>query len=807
MKPEDDKTRVIATPGVNTDATRILEAVEATRLATPASAPGNVPVAEPARGARTIKQRFVLEKILGAGGMGSVHKAIDLRKQEAEDRDPYVAIKLLNEDFQRHPDAFISLQREARKAQTLAHPNIVNVYDFDRDGDTVFMTMECLQGRPLDQLLREHADVGLPRPQALKVLRDMGAALIYAHSHNIAHSDFKPGNVFVTDRGVAKVLDFGIARAVSGLGGESGEQTRFDPGSLGALTPAYASLEMLQGEPPDARDDIYALGCVAYELFTGRHPFGKKTAAQALSEGLKPRRIATLKRRQWRALEQALALHRAQRLGSVQQLLDAFDERSQTLLWGLVATIVIAAGGGAWFVLNQPAPQQQPDLNALRAGVETEVKQKLAADEVDRLLKELKFDAQWPVAFDGANAEYARLAPASDPGPALRKQRAATAYLAEASRLREQGKLDAAQPLLKQAAAWGADIGAEQQAFAAALEQKQQADAAAAATRQQAAAQEQARAAVAREQDKQRELVAQGEREWTAAVAAFNDSLACRADISVDTIGQRAQAVQKINAEKYAALAPEIGKKLASCVNTLAATNPGAAEQLQRSALKLWPGDKSLAAVRIDPCLTVAPGSGGRSAQNVCVDKLAGGGRGPRLVVVPGAAGGKAFAIGKYEVSGDELGAFCNAGGSCDGKKFSGSQPARGFGRKLAEAYAAWLSEQSGLRYRVPTYQQWLHAAGADGAEPDPNRNCFLNAKGLTKGGFPVPVSTGKANAWGLVNAVGNVRELALDGGQPVAAGGGFNDPLDRCLASTRSDAGDGDDDTGLRLVRDLSGS
>ncbi|MEE3189355.1 MAG: protein kinase, partial [Pseudomonadota bacterium] len=138
---------------------------------------------------KVIKGRFELVSMLGAGGMGAVYKALDRRKVEASDSDPYVAVKLLNDDFRQHPDAFISLQRESRKSQTLAHPNIVTVYDFDRDRDTVFMTMEFLEGAPLDELLREHPN-GLPPEQAESALRDISNALIYAHSHNIIHSDF-----------------------------------------------------------------------------------------------------------------------------------------------------------------------------------------------------------------------------------------------------------------------------------------------------------------------------------------------------------------------------------------------------------------------------------------------------------------------------------------------------------------------------------------------------------------------------------------------------------------------------------------
>jgi len=812
VRNEDDKTRLLAGADAlasATDATRIIPprdipADDATRIVDPAQDEATRIAAAPPLSAaasatapadvRTIKQRFVLEKVLGSGGMGAVYQALDLRKQEASDRDPYVAIKLLNEDFQRHPDAFISLQREARKAQTLAHPNIVTVYDFDRDGDMVFMTMECLTGQPLDRLLRGHVDAGLPREQALAILRDVGAALIYAHSHRIAHSDFKPGNVFVTDKGVAKVLDFGIARAVSGLGGEGVEQTVFDPGSLGALTPAYASLEMLRGEVPDPRDDIYALGCVAYELFAGRHPFDKKTAAQAQTEKLKPARIASLSRRQWRALEQSLAFERAQRLPSVEQLLDAFDKKRSPWLWLTAALVVSGAVGGGAFLL-QPKPVQ-PDLKQLRAGVETQVKQQLAADTLEKLFATVAYDNQWADSFDAAYAGYAQLAP-NDPVLKRQRARAADLFLAQAVQLREQSKLDGAEALLTRAAQWGADTAPEHQRIADLRAQRQQAEEAAAAARQQAAAAEQVRAAQQREQEKQRDAQAQSQRELAAAETAVKETLSCRADLNLTPLRERLQALQALSAERHAAAQADAGKQLASCVGSLMRSNPAAAEQLQRNALALLPGDKNLASIKLDPCAALAPGSGGRSAQNVCTDKLAGGSRGPRLVVV---GAGKPFAIGKYEVSGDEFGAFCAASKACDGKTFSGSQPARGFDRKLADQYVAWLSEQSGFRYRVPSAQQWQQAARADGAEPDPNRNCLVSAKGLSKGGFPVPVTTGKANAWGLVNMAGNVREWTTDG----ALGGGFNDPIERCTFDERAD-GDALDQTGLRVVRDIA--
>ncbi|MBA3563423.1 MAG: serine/threonine protein kinase [Gammaproteobacteria bacterium] len=235
--------------------------------------------------------------MIGKGGMGAVYGARDLRKEEAQDRDPYVAIKVLGDEFRQHPDSLKALQREARKSQQLAHPNIITVFDFDRDGTTVFMTMELLKGQPLDKIIGLHPQ-GLPRKQALRIAEQMAKGLAYAHEKHIVHSDFKPGNVFLEPDGRTKVLDFGIARAVPSRSFAAGATTVFDAGQLGALTPSYASREMLNGELPAPSDDVYALAIVVYELLTGVHPFNRKHANQAKLEGLRPRHVKGLKRRQ-----------------------------------------------------------------------------------------------------------------------------------------------------------------------------------------------------------------------------------------------------------------------------------------------------------------------------------------------------------------------------------------------------------------------------------------------------------------------------------------------------------------------------
>ena len=301
-----------------------------------------------------LKGRFYLEKEIGRGGMGVVFKARDERKVEARDRDPYVAIKVLNDEFRRHPDSLISLQRESRRSQQLAHDNIVRVFDFDKDRTIVFMTMEYIDGSDLKQLIRERAYNGLPLEQARPLIEGMARALIRAHSAGVVHSDFKPANVMVTREGVPKVFDFGIARAGKHMGDAVGEQTVFDAGTLGALTPAYASLEMIQGKDPVPGDDVYALGCVVFELLTGKHPYDKASAEVAMKEGRKPPLVKGLTKQQYKTLCASVAFTNDQRLKSASELIEglrdvSLRERAMPyLIYGVPAILVIAGGVWAW---------------------------------------------------------------------------------------------------------------------------------------------------------------------------------------------------------------------------------------------------------------------------------------------------------------------------------------------------------------------------------------------------------------------------------------------------------------------------
>ncbi|OGT31990.1 MAG: hypothetical protein A2W28_11775 [Gammaproteobacteria bacterium RBG_16_51_14] len=301
-----------------------------------------------------IKHRFRLLEVLGVGGMGKVYKGIDLLKEEAKDKNPYCAIKLLNDDFKDHPESFIALQRESSRQQKLAHPNIATVYDFDRlggPGTPVYITMEYMDGKPVNDYIKKEVrkSGGIPFAQAYPIIKGLGSALIYAHDRGIVHSDFKPGNAFLLKTGEVKVLDFGIARAVKNPVTGEAEKTLFDPGKLGALTPAYASLEMLEGEEPDTRDDIYALGCTAYELLTGKHPFNKLPANKARENNLVPALVKGLNKKQNRALRRSVAYERKDRSPNVTHFLEELEGKAtwhkHPLFIAASVVLVIAAIG------------------------------------------------------------------------------------------------------------------------------------------------------------------------------------------------------------------------------------------------------------------------------------------------------------------------------------------------------------------------------------------------------------------------------------------------------------------------------
>jgi hypothetical protein len=265
-----------------------------------------------------LRERFILDTEIGRGGMGVVYSAVDRRRLEASSSQPYVALKLLNDEFRTNSDALQVLEAEARKAQALAHPNIATVYDFDRDRSEVFIVMELLSGKPLSRLIAASAGGQLPGHSIAVILKGICTGLRYAHRQGVVHSDLKPGNIFVTDDNGVKLLDFGLAQA-SALG-------TFDVSVLNGLTAAYASPEMFEFADRDPRDDIFALGCIAYQLLTGSHPFAMMASNEAAELKLDPEPIPDIDPAAWNAIRRALSFDRETRTATVDEFMTGLFE-------------------------------------------------------------------------------------------------------------------------------------------------------------------------------------------------------------------------------------------------------------------------------------------------------------------------------------------------------------------------------------------------------------------------------------------------------------------------------------------------
>jgi serine/threonine protein kinase len=333
------------------------------------------PAAQEARKAREVaigdllRGRYRVRGVLGHGGMGTVFEAIDEYRLDLPTSGQRIAIKVLHTAVTQRGHLLAELQREFQHLQLLSHPNIIRVHEFDRDGDNAFFTMELLNGTLLSRVLGERNSVALPRPYALAVIRDVGAALAHAHSRSVVHGDINPQNIFITNNGELRVLDFGASHK---LLQNKGSAENGLPQRAPVATPGYASCQLLEGQPPDARDDLFAFACVTYVLLSGQHPFPKRTAVEAYAQRVRPPRPPGLTDQQWRVLRDGLQWERERRPADVQKWLDRFAfasaprlpplpalenaplprKRRVLLAAPAIAIIALLAAGGYWAVTH-----------------------------------------------------------------------------------------------------------------------------------------------------------------------------------------------------------------------------------------------------------------------------------------------------------------------------------------------------------------------------------------------------------------------------------------------------------------------
>ncbi|RRW67526.1 serine/threonine protein kinase [Pseudomonas fluorescens] len=274
--------------------------------------------------------RYHLERLLGAGGMGAVYRARDLLHEQFGDPDPYIALKILSEEFAESPDASALLYSEFALTRRLRHDNVVRAHTFEVDTDCqrAFITMEYMRGLTLDKLLCERP-LGLPWQELRDIVLPLLDTLAYAHRRGVLHGDLKPSNVMLSEDGL-RLFDFGLGQAEEGTlpGLPHLSRERFN-----AWTPGYAAPELLEGQPLSASADVYGVACVIYELAGGKHPFRRLPSAQARDEHLERelRAPANLPQHGWQALRTALSFNPAERTITAQQLRDALGATSSWL--------------------------------------------------------------------------------------------------------------------------------------------------------------------------------------------------------------------------------------------------------------------------------------------------------------------------------------------------------------------------------------------------------------------------------------------------------------------------------------------
>ena len=223
--------------------------------------------------------RYELIEKIGDGGMAVVYKAKDRLLNR------YVAVKILRPEFTRDAQFIESFRKESQAAAGLQHPNIVNVYDVGKEGNIYFIVMELIDGRPLSDIIEENGP--LDYRNVIEIGKQVAAALSLAHKNHIIHRDVKPHNIMITKDGVAKLADFGIAKAIS-----SSTIVNKDDGGQVMGSVHYFSPEQARGKYVDEKSDVYSLGIVLYEMLTGEVPFDGdnpvEIALMHINEDIKP---------------------------------------------------------------------------------------------------------------------------------------------------------------------------------------------------------------------------------------------------------------------------------------------------------------------------------------------------------------------------------------------------------------------------------------------------------------------------------------------------------------------------------------
>jgi serine/threonine protein kinase/TolB-like protein/Tfp pilus assembly protein PilF len=346
---------------------------------------GEAPVVEPLGTAKRLPPGsqlgpFRIETLIGAGGMGEVYRAYDTKLQRA------VAIKVLPDSFAHDADRLLRFEEEARALAALNHPHIGSIYGLEESAGVVALVLELVEGPTLAERLTAGP---MPFDEVVRLARQMAEGLEAAHKRGIIHRDLKPGNIKITPDGNVKILDFGLAKTAGSPPGAALTPSPTRPRAatqLGVVlgTVGYMSPEQARGEPVDKPTDIWAYGCVLFEMCAQHPPFGGATAGETLTAVVEREPAWELLRAKTpssivRVLRRCLAKDPSSRLSDIEEARIALDSagpgaRSRAVRFSAVLVILTAAiaGGGAWLFVSSRRPSASavlPSFSTLAVAV------------------------------------------------------------------------------------------------------------------------------------------------------------------------------------------------------------------------------------------------------------------------------------------------------------------------------------------------------------------------------------------------------------------------------------------------------
>ncbi|MEL0634465.1 serine/threonine-protein kinase [Pseudoalteromonas carrageenovora] len=305
---------------------------------------------------KKISDRYLVEELIGQGGMCYIFRARDLFLESVNSPEVFVALKVLLEEFSDSDEAISLLKDETTKTQKLSHPNIVKVYTAGTDNGLHYVTMELVDGETLEQVIKRNKPSGLLFKKANIIINQLADALVYAHSRGVIHNDLKPSNIIFDSNGNLKVLDFGIAKHKT-IEDVYAFKSNTNPETIGGYTPTYASPEQLRGAPASVKDDVFSFACITYELLSSKHPYNR-IAADKVPKSTKAKRPNNCPIWLWSSLNKTLSLEPTSRAASLKHFQKKLNSNFVPAIAIASSVLILAIVGTQFYFTNSSNTKQ-----------------------------------------------------------------------------------------------------------------------------------------------------------------------------------------------------------------------------------------------------------------------------------------------------------------------------------------------------------------------------------------------------------------------------------------------------------------